>query len=317
MQGIHRSMSIHPTLVVLLVVSLALPCQAAGSQAETDLPRQPQYLSHKSALLRDYTNIATQLRRNQDPFLVQSHVEGKSARGAVRGLFPSSFAAVQQVITSPNAWCNAIILHINVKACITQHAPDNSTLLTVYIGDARYAAPENATAIRYTYHIRADQPDFVHVTLHAHTGPLGTANYAIDIQAITVEPSESFVHLTYAIELGFVARTLLRTYLATIGRNKVGFTLRANGAPQAPQYIGGIAGIVERNTMRYFFAFESYMANRDAPAEHRFVRSMHRWFDFTLKYKRQLYEIDRATYIAQKAQEQRNQHALQESPWTK
>jgi hypothetical protein len=143
---------------------------------------------------------------------------------------------------------------------------------------------------------------------------MGTAHYAIDIQAIAVDSSESFVHLSYAVELGFVARTLLHTYLATIGRNKVGFTRRANGTPQPPQYIGGIAGVVERNTMRYFFALESYMAYRDAPAEQRFVRSMHRWFDFTLKYKRQLYEIDRPTYIAQKTHEHRNQRALQELP---
>jgi hypothetical protein len=311
MRGFYRNKDRHVPLVVLLVISLTLPYQAPAAPAEPEVPRQTQYLSHKAALLQDYHNIATQLHHNHDAFVVQSHVAGKSARGTVRGLLPYSFAAVQQVMSSPSSWCQAIILHVNVKACITTQAPPNDTRLTVYIGRTSYAPPEQATAIRYTYRIRVTQPDFIHVALRAPTGPMNTANYAIDIQAIAVGDSHSFVHLTYTMELGFMARTLLRTYLATVGRNKVGFTLHASGDSQPPQYIGGIAGVVERNTMRYFFAFESYMASRNAPAELRFLRSMQRWHDFTRKYKRQLYEIDQPTYIAQKTREQRNQRLLQ------
>jgi hypothetical protein len=86
----------------------------------------------------------------------------------------------------------------------------------------------------------------------------------------------------------------------------------STAAPGAePQYIGGVRGMVERNTMRYYLAIEAYLGALAAPPAAQLERRLQAWFDATEKYPRQLRELDRAAYLEMKQREYRRQQAAQ------
>jgi hypothetical protein len=93
---------------------------------------------------------------------------------------------------------------------------------------------------------------------------------------------------------------MMDTYLATLGRGKVGFTKTGENSNRTPNNIGGIRGVVERNTIRYYLAMEAYLAALSTPLPARQEKRLQTWFGFTEQYARQLHEVDRATYLEMK-----------------
>ena len=73
------------------------------------------------------------------------------------------------------------------------------------------------------------------------------------------------MHLSYSYDYGVAARVAMQGYLATIGRDKVGFSVVGTQADGQPVYIGGTRGVVERNTMRYYLAIEAYLGALSLP----------------------------------------------------
>jgi hypothetical protein len=117
--------------------------------------------------------------------------------------------------------------------------------------------------------------------------------------------------MRYAYQFGFEARLAMDAYLATTGSGKVGFTrIDAPGEAQ-PRYIGGMRGVVERNTIRYFLSVDAYLAALSAPPPQRLDVSLDRWYTATERYPRQLHEVDRATYLAMKHREYQRQQVAQ------
>ena len=92
----------------------------------------------------------------------------------------------------------------------------------------------------------------------------------------------------------------MSTYLGTLGRDKVGFSTTAPAGTGKPVYVGGLRGILERNTMRYFLAIETYLASAAQPAMKRPGWRLRTWFDATERYARQLHELSKADYLAGK-----------------
>jgi hypothetical protein len=86
----------------------------------------------------------------------------------------------------------------------------------------------------------------------------------------------------------------MKGYLATLGSDKVGFTKKDG------DYIGGVRGVVERNTMRYYLAIDSYV---NAPAASQLEQRLGTWFDATEQYAQQLHEVDRNDYMEMKRHE--------------
>ena len=66
------------------------------------------------------------------------------------------------------------------------------------------------------------------------------------------------------------------------------------------QRFGGVRGVVERNTMRYYLAIDAYL---DAPGPQGREKRLGEWFDDTERYARQLHEMDRDDYLAMKRSE--------------
>ena len=104
----------------------------------------------------------------------------------------------------------------------------------------------------------------------------------------------------------------METYLATVGSDKVGFTVTGKQADGQTEFIGGLRAVVERNTMRYYLAIDAFLeAEKAAPAE-RLERRLQNWFTATESYPRQLHEMDRASYLEMKRAEVARQNSVLE-----
>ena len=102
------------------------------------------------------------------------------------------------------------------------------------------------------------------------------------------------------------------TYLATLGRRKIGFSSVLDAAGKRVP-VKGVKAMIERNAVRYFLAMQVYLDTRKLPAAGRFEQQIDRWFDLTEHFHEQLYELPKADYLANKRRERDNQFELQRS----
>jgi hypothetical protein len=103
----------------------------------------------------------------------------------------------------------------------------------------------------------------------------------------------------------------IKTYFATLARDKVGFSSIAVDTMGNPVYIGGVRGAIERNAVRYYLALQTYMDTHNSPGDQRFENQINRWYNLTAMFPRQLYEMDQVEYLAIKRREHNNQLTLQ------
>ena len=265
-----------------------------------------------SALCARYAALREQL--DHSPFPQHLHVESMEGPGASQGdvyaVVDYPIATVSDAFSNPANWCDALILHLNVKYC-RPVARDGRTVLSTAIG-RNFDQPLRSTyRVNFVYSITASRPDYVDVDLHALHGPLGTGNYRISLEAVGLEKKRAFVHLRYSYTYGFAGRSAMNVYLATSGSDKVGFTVIGDPNDPQPKFIGGVRGAIERNTMRYYLAIDAYLGALATPAPARFEQSLGRWFNATELYPRQLREIDRDTYFAMKRSEYLRQQTAQ------
>ena len=101
----------------------------------------------------------------------------------------------------------------------------------------------------------------------------------------------------------------MQGYLATIGRDKVGFSLVGRQSDGQPRYIGGMRGVVERNTMRYYLAIEAYLGALSLPPQQQFEKRLADWHSGVERYARQLHELERSEYVAMKREQVRRQRS--------
>jgi len=276
---------------------------AAGAEPDAD---------PAAALQARYAALSEQLEHS--PFPQHLHVESMEGPGASQGdvyaVVDYPIATVSDAFSSPANWCDALILHLNVKYC-RPVSRDGRAVLSTAIG-RNFDQPLSSTyRVKFTYSIAASRPDYVDVELKARKGPLGTANYRISLEAVGLENERAFVHLQYSYTYGFVGRLAMKTYLATSGSEKVGFTLVGDSSDPEPKFIAGVRGAIERNTMRYYLAIDAYLGALATPAPARFEQSLERWFSATELYPRQLREIDRDAYFAMKRSEYLRQQTAQ------
>ncbi|KVE74890.1 hypothetical protein [Burkholderia vietnamiensis] len=264
-----------------------------------------------AALLDRYHSLGEQLKHNafHRPLYLESSEASSSLKGDIYAVVDYPFAVVNGKLSDPAQgpanWCAVLILHLNTKYCHAS-AGSGGPVLDVNLGRKVEQKLSDTYRVQFRYRVAASTPDYFQVDLSADSGPMGTKNYRIALEAVPVGASRTFLHLTYAYGFGTVGRMAMKTYLATIGSDKVGFTPASGASAGEPQYVGGVRGLLERNTMRYYLAIDAYLATLDKPLDQRLAR----WFDATEQYPQQLHEVDRAAYLQMKAQEvQRQQTA--------
>ncbi|RYF41593.1 MAG: hypothetical protein EOO25_09385 [Comamonadaceae bacterium] len=258
-----------------------------------------------------YVEVKEQLRSNsyQRALYIDSAESGDTLRGDVYAVLDHPFGTVSEALKNPAQWCDILILPFNTKYC---HAVDTQAGpgLQVRIG-RKYDQPvKSAYKIDFGWRNVAASPTYFENRLNAGNGPLGTRDYRIVLAAIPLESGQTFVHLRYSYGYGMAGKLAMQGYLATIGADKIGFTVTGRDANGTPQHIGGMRGAVERNAMRYYLAIDSYLDSLAAPPAQQAEKRIQHWFTETERYPRQLREMDRGTYVSMKRQEVERQQTL-------
>ncbi len=297
----------HSWLQVATPFAVATACAIASVTTAAALEEDPA-----GALRAQYATLKQELEQNrlQQRLYIESVERPRVLQGDVYAVVDYPIAAVSDALTRPAHWCDALILHLNVKYC--RPLPRGGrTVLSVAIGKKNDQPLTGAYRIEFDYSVAVALPDYMEVSLNARRGPLGTSNYRISLEAVGLQDERAFVHLQYSYTYGFWARVAMRKYLRGTGSDKVGFTITGTQNDTQPTFIGGVRGIVERNIMRYYLAIDAYLEALAAPAPERFERSLERWFDATERYSRQLHEVDRDSYLAMKRREYFRQQTAQ------
>jgi hypothetical protein len=236
------------------------------------------------------------------PYHMVSTEGAGAVSGAIDAVLDTGFAPLAAALDSPARWCDVLILHINTKYCdATSDA--RGTLLHVGIGKKYDQSAEEAYRVDFAFHVVARDPARLQVTLVAEHGPLGTHDYRIVFEAAPAGDARTSIRLSYAYAYGLVGELAMQAYLSTIGRDKVGFTVIGSQADGGPRYIGGMRGVVERNTMRYYLAIQAFIGALSAPVRARLDLSLRAWFAATERFPRQLHEIEQGEYLDMKHRE--------------
>jgi hypothetical protein len=283
-----------PRIAALLAASvLCAPNALAGDPA--------------TALRERYEALTLALEQSPiQPGLRVESVESSSApRGDAYAVIHYPFATVAAAFTQPQNWCESLILHLNVQYCRASLNAEHA-LLSAAVGKKTNQPLADTHRINFIYTVVASSPEFMRVELAAVEGPLGTGNYLIALELIALENQNSFMHIQYSYTQGYLARIATSVYFATRGRDKVGFT-RIQDGDDPPHLVRGIRGALERNTMRYYLAFDAYLHELESPAPQRFEQSIERWFADTERFARQLREVKHDDYISMKRGQYRRQ----------
>jgi len=283
-------------LCACLIGAAIGPACAASTDAVPDT-------DSAAGLQAKYSELSTQLSSNpfKRPLYLESTESPDHLKGDIYAVLNYPFATVNQALNDPSHWCDVLILHLNTKYC---RATTNAagTVLAVSIGGKNWESLNQAYRVNFDYSAAASTADYLGIVLNAKQGPLGTSDYRIRLEAVSLEEGKTFLHLTYAYTYNFSGKIAMQGYLATVGSDKVGFT---NTAPagNAPVYIGGVRGVVERNTMRYYLAIDAYLGALSTPPAAQLDKRLQDWFSATELYPRQLHEVDRSTYLDMKQRE--------------
>lgn len=259
-----------------------------------------------------YASLGEQLHHN--PFRralsLNSSESSSELKGNIYALVDYPFSTVSAALNGPEHWCDVLILHINTKHCRAT-TDKTRTVLTVSIGKKTPQPIQDAYPIEFSYRVVAATAKHLEIQLTAQEGPLSTRNYRIQLQAIPVGNGRTFLHLAYSYDYGMAGRLAMKTYLATIGSEKVGFTLTGEQSNGLPEHIGGMRGVVERNTMRYYLAIDAYLGALTTPPPLQLQKRLQSWFTATEQYPRQLREVDRTAYFDMKRSEYLRQQTAQ------
>ena len=205
-------------------------------------------------------------------------------------------------MVDPGNWCDVLILHLNTKHCKASLSNGNKKLW-VSVGKKTYEELDHLSPIEFSFFPTQSTPEYFDILLAAKSGPLGTSDYRIQLEAVSNKSGGTFLHLNYSYAYNYFGLIAMQTYLATIGRGKVGFTQTHKPSGTTPDYISGMRGVVERNTMRYYLAIDAYLDSLASPEKDQIGKRLDQWFSSTELYRRQLHELDREDYMSMKHQE--------------
>ena len=280
-------------LVSTLVAVLAATCCAWTAPAAAQ--------SGAAALRGSYDKLAPSLANSPfgRPMVLTSSETEKSLKGEVYGVLDRPLAKVSAALDKPAHWCDMMMLHLNNRACRLDAANKTLTLSVV----RKYDIPiDKAFELSFQGRLVSATPDYFEARLNSGKGPFGTSNYRIALEGIPLEGGKSFIHFSYAYDQSAATAVASKSYLATFGRGKVGFTAVGKQPSGEPELVGGMLGLVERNAMRYFLAVDAYT---EAPDN--FEKRLALWYSATQKYPLQLNDLTEAEYLQIKQADRQRQ----------
>jgi hypothetical protein len=261
-----------------------------------------------AALLARRSSLAPQLASNAfgGPLVLQSEQAARRIEGDVYAVLEHPYAQVAAALADPQQWCEILVLHLNTKQC---RAVDGGTQLQVRVGRKEPQPVRAAALLAFRWRPPVQRPDYLWAQMDAADGPYDTRDYRLVAEAVPLEAGRTFLHLGYGLAYGGASDLAMRLYLATVGRDKVGFTRVGPPGGEDDGFVGGMRGVVERNTMRYYLALDAYLDSLAAPPGQQLEQRLQAWFAATEKYPRQLHEVERDAYLRMKREEVRRQRA--------
>ena len=294
------------TCIYLMLAAVIFWVMTGFTLADAALPTANSVEPKPAALLRvKHRALQDQLATNafQRPLVIESTQSSKDVKGEVYAVVPYPFARASESLGGPQAWCEILILHLNTKAC--RVSPDKQRpALLMNVGKKFDQPLEDSFRLTFAWQVIEQNAEYLNVQLTADIGPLSTHDYRIVVEAIPLENGTTFLHLSYAYGFGVTGRLAMLAYLKTVGSSKVGFTMTGKDNDGKPAHVDGMRGLVERNTMRYYLAIDTYLG---APALAQFEKRINDWFNSVERYPQQLHEMDKAEYLNMKRKEYRRQ----------
>ena len=298
-----------------LIVAAGLACSAALSQGATaNGPPNAAPDALRAGFERARQTAPADLFDR--PLYLQSVETPVQMRGDVYSHIDLPYAELQQVMVHGGSWCGVLMLHLNMQYCRATGAAGHE-VLDAGIGRKFDQALDELYWLRFGLSIVRADSGYLQVALQSPTGPLGTHDYRISVEAMPAVDGGALLHLTYAYGYGTAGRWAMQAYLATLGSGKVGFSILGRQPDGKPIRVSGLRGVLERNTLRYQLAIEAFLAAQSQPPERRQAQRLQDWFSATERYALQLHEIDRDAYLAMKqhqAQRQLSQAPPPRSP---
>jgi len=282
---------------IALLVSLFCPgIVAAESAGNRDM--QAYYQLHSAEMKNNAFN---------EPMHIESVFKNDIATGEIFAQIDHSFPKVVASFVSAFQWCQMLELHINVKACYVYRDEDekgqpSTDKILLFAGRDFYQPVQDAYMMNYRLSHDITLDDYVKTALTAKEGPFGTSDYSLEFEAIPLSDGKTFIHFKYTYHYGFMASMAISGYLATLGRGKVGFSVESYDEKKQPQYVKGMQGIVERNSMRYFLAIRTVIDTNDQQINNWDNRITH-WYKLAYPYQRQLLELEDKKYLNTKKEE--------------
>jgi hypothetical protein len=232
------------------------------------------------------------------PVHVESSIAGSAHKGEIFAVIERPFSVVAPALARPAQWCEVVTLQVNIKRC---EASDQA--MRTAITRRAHDSVDSAHPVDFRFQRAAASADYVHVLLDAPSGPVGTRDYAIRLEAAPLDARRTFVHMSYAYTLGTMARFAMDAYLAGAGRDKVGFSVVERTADGQPVYVDGMRGVVERTAMRYFLAAEAYLDSLGEPADKRLDARLRRWYAAITRYPQLRERLGPDEYVEMKRRE--------------
>ena len=232
------------------------------------------------------------------PLAVESRDADGRMSGEIAGDLGHPFASIARRLIEPAAWCDVIVLHINVKGCAAQ-----GNAVTVYSGRKFYEPLDRTYALRYTFRAVAVRPDYLRIELadrrkRAATAPATTNSCWRPCRRANARSSPC------AMRSGRRSRAVSpppRTWPPWAAASPDSRS-SAGTATAAPNGSVASAASCERNAMRNFLALDAWLATCDARDAELTLRRM---AALTGQYPAQLVEMPADEYVEMKQRERR------------
>ncbi len=218
------------------------------------------------------------------PLHVESSVSGGTHKGEIYAVIEQPYRVVAPALARTAHWCDILTLQVNIKRC---DAADEK--LAAFITRKARDPADGAHRVEFSYQVLGSSADYLQVALRAPSGPVGTRDYQIRLEAAPLDSRRTFIHLSYAYTLGTMARFAMDGYLAGAGRDKRGFSVE-----------GGERAVVERGAMRHYLAIEAHLDSLGAPAGQRLEKRLRGWYAAISRYPQLQERVGPDEYVEMK-----------------
>ena len=236
------------------------------------------------------------------PLQVESSAAGGVHKGEVHAVIDQPYAVVAAALARPAHWCDILTLQVNIKRCQAS-SEGAGQALAAFITKKPRDPLSSAHRIDFRFDVAAKRADYLQVALNAASGPMGTRDYEIRLQAAPLDAKRTFMHLSYSYTLGSMARVAMDAYLLGPGRDKVGFSVTERRPDGSPVYVDGVRGVAERSAMRYYLAIDASLQALSAPAGQRLDARLQRWYSEAARYPQLKEKVGADEYVEMKRKE--------------